>query len=234
NQLALKLTITELAHDNHIVLPNAICDTINNENFWEDVESLLTILDKLVAGIATFESDTPKLALFYNWYHDQLEIKTLLENQWKKLYQSVMSVAHLLDPRFYRKKLSANSILTISMFIQKYYLNKADIIWRQLLQYKTRTVWNAVDEVDLIAWWKGNFKESASELCKVASRILNIPSLSAAANKPSNKINKFELLDPDSDEYEKLVESNSEIETVELSESEIESATESDMDNESE
>ncbi|CAG8832081.1 12088_t:CDS:2, partial [Gigaspora rosea] len=47
NQLALKLTITELAHDNHIVLPNTIRNTINNENFWEDVESLLTILDKL-------------------------------------------------------------------------------------------------------------------------------------------------------------------------------------------
>ncbi|CAG8714020.1 24877_t:CDS:2 [Gigaspora rosea] len=73
NQLALKLTITELAHDNHIVLPNTIRDTINNENFWEDVESLLIILDKLVAGIAIFESDTPKLALFYNWYHEQLE-----------------------------------------------------------------------------------------------------------------------------------------------------------------
>ncbi|CAG8569301.1 16574_t:CDS:2 [Gigaspora rosea] len=155
---------------------------------------------------------------------------------------------------------------TISIFIQKYYPNEANIIWRQLLQYKTRTgvfsldlVWNAVDEVDLIAWWEGDFKESASELCKVASRILNIPSSSAAAerncnykltcpkleskdlmdaelrfnSRPSDEINKFELLDPDSDEYKELVESNSENETVELSESEIESATESDIDDES-
>ncbi|CAG8749868.1 10712_t:CDS:1 [Gigaspora rosea] len=205
-----------------------------------------------------------------------------------------MSVAHLLDPRYYGKKLSANSMSTILTFIQKYYPNEADIIWRQLLQYKTQTgvfsldfAWNAVDEVDPIAWWEGNFKESASEQCKVASRILNIPSSSAAAernwsnfsyihdkkrsrltlprvlklvyiysnykltrpkseskdlieavlcfnSRPSDEINKFELLDPDSDEYEELVESNSENETVELSESEIESATESDIDDESE
>ncbi|CAG8714010.1 24876_t:CDS:2 [Gigaspora rosea] len=155
-----------------------------------------------------------------------------------------MSVAHLLDPQYYVKKLSANSMSTISTFIQKYYPNEADIIWRQLLQYKTRTgvfsldlAWNAVDEVDPIACWEGNFKESASELCKVAFRILNIPSSSAAAEqncRPSDEINKFELLDPDSDEYEELVESNSKNETVELSESEIESATESDIDDESE
>ncbi|CAG8841908.1 23871_t:CDS:2, partial [Gigaspora margarita] len=44
NQLALQLTITELAYNN-----------------------------KLVTGIATFESDTPQLALFYQWYHEQLE-----------------------------------------------------------------------------------------------------------------------------------------------------------------
>ncbi|CAG8849464.1 7928_t:CDS:2, partial [Gigaspora margarita] len=129
-----------------------------------------------------------------------------------------------------------NSMSTISTFIQKYYPNKADIIWQQLLQYKTRT-------------------ELASELCKVTFRILNILSSSAVADnykltrpklesknlieavlhfnsRPNNEINKFKLLDPDSDEYEKLVESNSEIETVDLSELEIESATESDMDDE--
>ncbi|CAG8789005.1 26163_t:CDS:2, partial [Gigaspora rosea] len=186
-------------------------------------------------------------------------IKTLLENRWKKLYQPVMLVAHLWIHDTMEKNFSK-------------YLDLA---------------WNAVDEVDPIAWWEGNFKESASELCKVASRILNIPSSSAAAkrnwsnfsyiydkkrsrltlprilklvyiysnykltrpkseskdlmeavlrfnSRPSDEINKFELLDPDSDEYEELVESNSENETVELSESEIESATESDIDDESE
>ncbi|CAG8850611.1 42934_t:CDS:2, partial [Gigaspora margarita] len=44
NQLALQLTITELAHDNHTTIPEAISDFIKN---------------KLVTGIATFESDIP-------------------------------------------------------------------------------------------------------------------------------------------------------------------------------
>ncbi|CAG8793401.1 20665_t:CDS:2, partial [Gigaspora margarita] len=80
NQLALKLTITELSHDSHTTVPDAISDIITSEN-------------KLVTGISTFESDTPRLALFYQWYHEQLEsedyvfsavgraIKNLLENR---------------------------------------------------------------------------------------------------------------------------------------------------------
>ncbi|CAG8823940.1 37800_t:CDS:2, partial [Gigaspora margarita] len=44
--------------------------------------------------------------------------------------------------------------------------------------------------------------------------------------RPSDKINKFKLLDPNSDKYKKLVKSNSKNKTVELSKSEIEFATE--------
>ncbi|CAG8787685.1 2853_t:CDS:2, partial [Cetraspora pellucida] len=38
-----------------------------------EVKSLLAILDRLVVGISLFESDTPRLALFYYWYHELLE-----------------------------------------------------------------------------------------------------------------------------------------------------------------
>ncbi|CAG8841410.1 23221_t:CDS:1, partial [Gigaspora margarita] len=51
--------------------------------------------------------------------------------------------------------------------------------------------------------------------------------------RPSNRINKFKLLDPDSNKYEKLVENNSKNETVKLYKLEIKSATKSDIDNKS-
>jgi len=54
-------------------VPEDINNTIESEDFWCDIELLLSILDQLVAGIALFESDTPRLALFYLWYHEQLE-----------------------------------------------------------------------------------------------------------------------------------------------------------------
>lgn len=73
NQLALKLTITEITHNNHEKLPDLINNTVMDEAFWKEIESLLLILDKLVAGISLFESDTPHLALFYLWYYEQLE-----------------------------------------------------------------------------------------------------------------------------------------------------------------
>ena len=78
----------------------------------------------------------------------------------------------------------------ISQFVQQYYSSNADIIWQQLIEYKTQTgvfnfplAWNTVDKVNPIAWWKGNFATSAPELCKVAVRILSIPSSSAASER---------------------------------------------------
>ena len=60
-------------HDDYEKIPKTISNTIESEDFWWNIESLLAVLDKLVAGIAIFESDTPKLALFYLWYYEQLE-----------------------------------------------------------------------------------------------------------------------------------------------------------------
>src|SRR3989337_1402682 len=72
NQLALKLAVTEIMYIDHITLPESF-NIIDNEIFWKDMEALLFILDKLVTGISLFESDTPRLALFYLWYYEQLD-----------------------------------------------------------------------------------------------------------------------------------------------------------------
>ena len=66
------MAITEAMHSNCSVSPELI-NVINDEIFWKDIEDLLLVLDKLVTGISLFESDTPRLALFYSWYHEQLE-----------------------------------------------------------------------------------------------------------------------------------------------------------------
>lgn len=73
NQLALKLTITEMMYNNNNALPESVNNAIEDEEFWTNIEILLSVLDKLVTGISLFESDTPRLALFYLWYHEQLE-----------------------------------------------------------------------------------------------------------------------------------------------------------------
>lgn len=88
------------------------------------------------------------------------------------------------------KKLPANGMSRISKFIQQYYSNEATIIWQQLTEYKTCTgtfdlplAWNTINNIDPVAWWRGNFEISAPELCKVAVRILEIPSSSAASER---------------------------------------------------
>ncbi|CAB4430829.1 unnamed protein product [Rhizophagus irregularis] len=49
--------------------------------------------------------------------------------------------------------------------------------------FDLKLAWKTVGKVDPITWWKGNFETSAPELCKVAVRILAIPSSSAASER---------------------------------------------------
>ena len=72
NQLALELANIKILQDSTVNISEAISNMIKNKEFWKNIRLLLTVLDILVAGIATFESDIPRLALFYHWYHLQL------------------------------------------------------------------------------------------------------------------------------------------------------------------
>ena len=62
-----------MVYNNRETLPELINKTIKDENFWKNIRNLLLILDRLIVGISLFEADTPQLALFYLWYHEQLE-----------------------------------------------------------------------------------------------------------------------------------------------------------------
>jgi hypothetical protein len=70
-----------------------------------------------------------------------------------------MAVANLLDPYYLGKDLPNNNMMMISRFIHQYYPNTTDIIWEQLLQYKTRTgifdiklAWNTIGKVNPVIW----------------------------------------------------------------------------------
>jgi hypothetical protein len=100
-------------------------------------------------------------------------------------YRSCISVG-----QFIGRNLEADGMSIISDFIVKYYPNKAEIIYTQILQYKSQTglfqnqlAWKTVNTVDPITWWRGNFGSSSSELCKLACRILTIPTSSAASER---------------------------------------------------
>ena len=49
--------------------------------------------------------------------------------------------------------------------------------------FNLQLAWKMIDKIDPITCWKGNFQTSASELCKVAVRILLNPSSSAASER---------------------------------------------------
>ena len=109
---------------------NSIESIINNKNYWNEIISLLEILDHLNYGITSFESDESKLSQFWEWFYNlfnlkcmyniygffnyffkklnlfylgicnSYEISTIFKNRWKKLYHPVMEVAYFLDSRF--------------------------------------------------------------------------------------------------------------------------------------
>ena len=73
NWLALQCTHLELSELDNINYPDKIGNIITNDEYWTEVNKLFCMLDNLVAGITMFESNTPCLALFYEWYKEQLE-----------------------------------------------------------------------------------------------------------------------------------------------------------------
>lgn len=75
NQLALSLTFTEIFSNNSIEIDNEIKVYIYDENFWNELKSLLNLLEQLAIGISLFESDTPKLSEFYEWYDKILALE---------------------------------------------------------------------------------------------------------------------------------------------------------------
>lgn len=74
NQLAIELTITELSRNQNIRIDNDIKDTILDNEFWQNIDNLLKILNQFVIGISIFESDTPSLSKVLGWYCNQLEL----------------------------------------------------------------------------------------------------------------------------------------------------------------
>ena len=126
--------------------------------------------------------------LVYIFSEVGIKIQRILRDRWTKIYQPVMAIANLLDPYYLGKDLSSDGMKIVSEFIYQYYPHTANIIWEQLLQYKTQTgifniklAWDTVGKVDPITWWKGNFDTIAPQLCKLATRILTILLSSAAA-----------------------------------------------------
>ena len=72
NQLAIELTITELSRNRKIKIDDDIKNTVLDDEFWQNIDDLLEILNQFVIGISIFESDTPSLSRVLDWYY-QLE-----------------------------------------------------------------------------------------------------------------------------------------------------------------
>src|SRR5271154_70241 len=108
--------------------------------------------------------------LVYIFSEVGIKIQRILRDRWTKIYQLVMAIANLLDPYYLGKDLSSDGMKIVSEFIYQYYPHTANIIWEQLLQYKTQTgnfniklAWDTVGKVDPITWWKGNFDTIAPQ-----------------------------------------------------------------------
>jgi hypothetical protein len=118
------------------------------------------------------------------------DINMLMDERWEKMYNPVMLVAHLLDPRYFGRRLPGDGMNEISEFINRYYSEDSITIYSQLMSYRAKSdcfnntlAWNTIENVDPITWWIANFAESAPELTEVAQRVLTIPTSSAASER---------------------------------------------------
>ncbi|CAG8551632.1 5295_t:CDS:1, partial [Scutellospora calospora] len=55
------------------------------------------------------------------------------------MYHPVIEVTYLLDPKFVSCNLEEDGMSIISNFLEQYYLDDAEKIYTQILQYKSQT-----------------------------------------------------------------------------------------------
>ncbi|KAF0388270.1 zinc finger bed domain-containing protein 1-like [Gigaspora margarita] len=69
NHVAISLTITELVANKENI-EKIVEKTVYSKTYWNNLSKLIDILKELIIGISIFESDTPQLSYFYEWYHN--------------------------------------------------------------------------------------------------------------------------------------------------------------------
>jgi hypothetical protein len=175
---------------------------ILNEEFWEKLEMVISILKPIVITLKLFESDSSTLSSVYSNFEKIIkiiqeipcnfnsQIQKLIQERWKYAYHETMAIAYMLDPIFLEESrdIEAAGYNEFTSYTNSKFSHEDSVeLFVELVKFRNKNspydndiIWKSATILNSSMWWKS---WPNSKLQQIAIRILSIPTSSAAAER---------------------------------------------------
>ncbi|CAG8808787.1 22777_t:CDS:2 [Cetraspora pellucida] len=190
-------------------IPSEICETINNEQWWHDLQNLETLIYPFCAILNKLQRDKAQLHDVLHGFgylmkvikqqetsDFQTKMIEKLERRWKQWEQPLLLISFLLNPTYrltkFNKNISTLNLVILGKWIIYYYMawfdEKPLKILSELNDWFDKKYpfddesFDNFDK-DIIKYWKFVSRGRASELANIALRIYSICVNSASVER---------------------------------------------------
>ena len=177
---------------------------ILSDNFWEDLNVIIKIMEPMVIALKSFESDTSILSTVYSQFNNLIEqinqidcdfsyeLQEFIIKRWEYTYHPIMAIAYLLDPQFLEKSKNSEAESTgyteFTTFTNEKFGHEESIeLFAELVNFRNKNspydneiIWGSINILNPSLWWQS---WPASKLQQLAIKVFLIPTSSAAAER---------------------------------------------------
>ena len=176
-----------------------------SDNFWNDLDILVKIMEPMVTALKLFESDTSIISTVYFHFKnlmDQVDqiicdfsdnLQELIINRWEYAFNSIYMIAYILDPQFLNEskinEIESDCYKEFTEFTkEKFGYEESVELFAELVKFRNKNspynneiIWGTVNILNNPSLWWQSWPNS--KLQQLAIRIFSIPTSSAAAER---------------------------------------------------
>ena len=202
SRIALEQTLmdTKIRQNMDITLRNYIL----SDDFWEDLDLAIKIMEPIVVALKSFESDTSILSTVYSHFKSLMdkiqqivcdfsdELQELITKRWEYTYHPIMIVAYILDPQFLEEsknnEMESTGYTEFTKFVSKKFSHEESVeLFAELVNFRNKNlpydneiIWESANILNPSVWWQS---WPNSKLQQLAVKVFSIPTSSAAAER---------------------------------------------------
>ena len=176
-----------------------------SDNFWNDLDILVKIMEPMVTALKLFEADTSIISTVYFHFKnlmDQVDqiicdfsdnLQELIINRWEYAFNSIYMIAYILDPQFLNEskinEIESDCYKEFTEFTkEKFGYEESVELFAELVKFRNKNspynneiIWGTVNILNNPSLWWQSWPNS--KLQQLAIRIFSIPTSSAAAER---------------------------------------------------
>ena len=191
---------TRIRQDMDTTLRNHIL----SDDFWEDLDIAIKIMEPMVIALKSFESDTSILSTVYSHFKNLMDkiqqivcdfsddLQNFITKRWEYTYHPIMMIAYILDPQFLEEsknnEIESTGYLEFTKFTSKKFSREESVeLFAELVNFRNKNspynneiIWESASILNPSTWWQS---WPNSKLQQLAIKIFLIPTSSAAAER---------------------------------------------------